>query len=171
MKKTILRLVALLAFTISNAQNEGGFKIGANAGAPMGKIGNRLYKDLYSVALGADVAYLLPISEKFVGGFGTGYFNFLGKTVSVGSRTVEIPDTMCIPVYGTAQYSIFDHLFVGADVGFAIGLEPSANEGGFLYQPKVGFQTKKLEIFVGYRGISAQGENVYSLNLGFFYKL
>ena len=44
------------------------------------------------------------------------------------------------------------------------------NDGGFYYQPKVGYQAEKYEVFAGYKGVSVDGGTFSSLNLGFNYK-
>mgnify|MGYP006990018151 CR=1 FL=1 len=51
-----------------------------------------------------------------------------------------------------------------------MGLSPDGNDGGFLYQPKFGYQADKFEAFLGYKGISVDGGTFSSLNLGFAYK-
>ena len=38
------------------------------------------------------------------------------------------------------------------------------------YQPKVGYQAEKYEVFAGYKGVSVDGGTFSSLNLGFNYK-
>jgi len=169
MKKIILAAIAVMAFGFASAQ-EGRFKVGAHVGLPMGDS-----KDAYSVNLGADVAYLWKITDKFSAGATTGYSTYLGKneTINIGfglpSYKYKYSDASFIPVAGTAQYSLTDNLFVGADLGYAINVGDSDADGGFLYQPKLGYQNSKIEIYAGYKGISNNG-TLASLNLGFNYK-
>ena len=59
MKKIMLTAVAVFGFAFANAQ-EGGFKVGANLGLPLGDI-----KDIHSLNLGVDVSYAWKINEKF----------------------------------------------------------------------------------------------------------
>ena len=157
MKKVLLTAVALVAFGFANAQ-EGKFKAGANVGLPMGDI-----KDAYSLNVGLDAAYAWVISEKFEAGVGAGYSLYLGKD--------SVEDASFVPVYGTAQYLITDAIFLGADLGYAVGISPSGNDGGFLYQPKVGYQAGEFQVFAGYKGISVDGGTFSSLNLGVAFKL
>lgn len=169
MKKIILSAVAVMAFGFANAQ-EGQFKIGVHAGLPLGDI-----KDSYSVNLGFDAAYLWNVADQFKAGVTTGYSAYLGKTEKYdngfGNYVEEKAQTMgFIPVAGTAQYSLSDNLFVGADLGYAIYAGEGDGDGGFLYQPKFGYQTEKIELYAGYKGISVDGGTVSSLNLGFNYK-
>ena len=63
-----------------------------------------------------------------------------------------------------------DKFFLGLDLGYAIAVAPSGSEGGFLYQPKLGYSFGKTELFLGYKGISNEG-TLSSLNLGVAFKL
>ncbi|MFN4198615.1 MAG: hypothetical protein ACK4FS_06270 [Flavobacterium sp.] len=164
MRKIILSVLAVFAFGAAQAQ-DGGFKAGINLGLPMGDI-----SDTYSFTVGLDVAYMWSISDNFQAGVTTGYAHYFGKEVEIFGFTVDIEDAGFIPLAGTAQYSLSDNFFVGADLGYAIGISPSGNNGGFLYQPKVGYQTEAFEVFAGYKGISVDGGTFSSINLGFNYK-
>jgi hypothetical protein len=173
MKKMILAAVAVMTFGFANAQ-EGKFKVGVHAGLPMGDS-----KDAYSVNLGADVAYMWKVADKFTVGATTGFSTYLGKdyTYYVYSFTpfpalvegkMKMKDASFIPVAATGQYSLTDNVFVGADLGYAINVGGDL-DGGFLYQPKVGYQNEKIELYAAYKGISSNG-TLSSVNLGFNYK-
>lgn len=169
MKKIILSAVAVMAFGFANAQ-DAQFKIGVHAGLPMGDI-----KDGYSVNLGVDGAYLWNVADQFKAGVTTGYTTYLGKTETIdlgGFGTMELKNEAIgfIPVAGTAQYSLTDNLFIGADLGYAI-LVQGEGDGGVLYQPKIGYQTEKIELYAGYKGISVEGATASSFNIGLNFKL
>ena len=161
MKKIILAAIAVCAFSFANAQN-GGFKLGAHIGLPMGD-----FKDACSLNLGADVAYVWKVSDKFDAGVTTGYTTYLGKTIS----GFKVPSAGFIPVAATAQYAIANNLFLGADLGYAIYAGSGSGDGGFLYQPKFGYKAEKVEVYVGYKGISSNGATLSSVNLGVNFKL
>ena len=168
MKRIILSAIAVMAFGFANAQ-DGHFKVGAHVGLPLGDI-----KDASSVNLGVDAAYLWNVADKFTAGVTTGYTTYLAKShnydYGMGSVEVKGDDVGFIPVAGTAQYSITDNLFVGADLGYAVYVGNGDEvDGGFLYQPKFGYQNEKIELYAGYKGISNDG-TFSSLNLGFNYK-
>lgn len=165
MKKIILSILAVAAFGTANAQ-DGKFKAGVNVGLPMGDI-----KDSYSLTIGVDAAYTWQVADKFSAGVTTGYAHYMGKTVDLGILgEVKFEDAGFIPLAGTAQYSFTDNFFGGLDLGYALGVSPSGNNGGLLYQPKVGYQTEKFEVYGGYKGISVDGGTFSSINLGFNYK-
>ncbi len=169
MKRIILTVAAVFAFGFANAQ-EGKFKIGAHLGLPIGDI-----KESSSLNLGADIAYVWTVDSKFSAGLVTGYTSYLAKTYSYnnGFTSFEIkPDPAgFLPVAGTAQYSLSDNLFLGTDLGYALYVGKGEGEGGLYYQPKFGYQTDKMELYVGYKGISVDGGSFSSLNLGFNFKL
>lgn len=156
MKKLLFAAVAVMAFGVSNAQ-EGNFKAGVNLGMPMGDA-----KDVYSSNLGLNIAYTWSISKEFSVGATTGYDMYNAKN---GGDAASF-----MPIAATAQYSFTDNIFAGADLGYALGLAPSGIESGMLYQPKLGYQTEKFEIFTGYKSISLDGEALSTLNFGFNYK-
>ena len=170
MKKIILTLAAIFAISFANAQ-EGKFKAGVILGLPMGDV-----KDLYSFTVGLDVAYMWSISDEFKAGVTTGYATYLGKTVdyfdfdTFETYSAKAESAGFIPVAATAQYSLSESFFVGADLGYAIAIAPSGADSGLLYQPKVGYQAEKFEVYAGYKGIAVTGGTFTSVNLGFNYK-
>lgn len=160
MKKLILSAMAVCAFGLASAQ-EGGFKAGVNVGLPMGDTG-----DVASLAIGAEVAYLWEVAEGFKAGASVGYTTFMLKS-EVKDAGFDNPSF--IPIAATAQYSFTDNIFGGLDLGYAMGMN-EGNDGGMLYQPKVGYQTETFEVFLGYRGISTEGTATSSVGVGFAYK-
>lgn len=157
MKKIILTAVAVFAFSFANAQ-DGGFKLGAHVGLPTGDI-----KDFSSANLGVDIAYVWKVADKFDAGLASGYTTYLGKD---GADA-----TGFIPVVATGQYDIADNLFLGADLGYAIYAGSGSGDGGVLYQPKFGYKAKKMEVYLGYKGISVTGGTFSSINLGVSFRL
>ncbi|MCC9071536.1 hypothetical protein LNQ49_08085 [Flavobacterium sp. F-65] len=57
------------------------------------------------------------------------------------------------------------------NLGYAIYAGSGDGDGGVIYQPKFGYQTEKFEVYAAYKGISADGGTVSSINVGFSYKL
>ena len=157
MKKIILTTAVLFAFGFANAQS-GAFKLGAHVGLPTGDI-----KDFSSVNLGADLAYTWSVAEGLDAGITTGYTSYLGKD---GFDAVGF-----IPVAATAQFTLTNNWFIGVDLGYGIGASDN-NDGGFLYQPKFGYQMEKAGVYVAYKGISVDGGGTFSsVNLGVNFKL
>ena len=178
MKKVLFTAIAVFGFAFANAQ-ETTMKVGVHVGLPMGDI-----KDYSSLNLGADFTYLWEVADNFKAGFSTGITAYTSKeqefrTITgitstfqpIYSTTKVKGDTsLFLPLAGSAEYSFTENIFVGADLGYAVGLAPDGVEGGLLYQPKVGYQTEKIAITLGYKGISQDGGTYSSVNLGFGYK-
>ena len=165
MKKIILSALAIFAVGFASAQDaDGGFQVGIHAGIPMGDAG-----DVYSANFGADVAYMFPIADSFLLGVTTGYSYYAGKAFDTGFGEVKVNGAF-IPVAAAAHYSLNESWFLGADLGYALYSGDGDGDGGFYYQPKVGYQTEKMEFFVGYKGISADGASISSVGVGAAYK-
>ena len=173
MKKIILTAVAVFVLSFANAQ-DAGFKAGIHFGMPMGDAAN-----VYSFNWGIDVAYLWPVADQFQAGVTTGYSSFSGKSISTPGLSlgpISLPGTSVkvnaafIPLAATGLYSFSDKIFGGLDLGYALYSGSGGGTGGVYYQPKVGYQTEKYEIYAGYKGISVSGGSVSSVGLGFNYK-
>ena len=156
MKKIILFVVMVLSFAYANGQS-GKFKLGAHIGIPMGDI-----KDFSSFNFGVDAAYVWKVADNFSAGATTGYTNYSGKS---GFDSVGF-----IPIAATGQFSLSESMFLGADLGYAVYVGSGGGDGGFYYQPKLGYQAEKFEVYLGYKGISISGGTFSSINLGFNYK-
>ncbi|HEX8562626.1 MAG TPA: hypothetical protein VF676_06575 [Flavobacterium sp.] len=170
MKKLILSAVALCAFGFANAQDDGGFQAGVHVGLPMGD-----YKDVVSFNVGLDLAYMFSVGEGFELGIATGYDHWMGKeeTIDLGGgfeATVDYGDAAFVPLAAAGKYSVTENFFVGADLGYAIYVGEGEGDGGFFYQPKVGYQMETIDVFVGYKGISSDGVTLSALTLGAAYK-
>lgn len=179
MKKVLLSAVAVFGFVFANAQ-ETTMKIGAHVGMPMGDA-----KDAVALNVGADFTYLWEVADNFKAGFSTGISAYMPKeqefttynfdpntfTIVQGTQKVKGDTALYIPVTGSAEYSFTENIFAGVDLGYAVGVAPSGVEGGLLYQPKVGYQAEKFDVFVGYKSIAQNGYTLSSINLGFAYKL
>jgi hypothetical protein len=178
MKKIIVTALAVFAFSFANAQ-DGNFKAGIHLGMPMGDA-----KNIYSLNWGLDAAYLWKVADNFQAGLTTGYSSFSGKDITTSTPAVYAsgilvyPETSStvkvnaayIPLAASGLYSFSDNIFGGLDFGYAIYSGNGGGNGGVYYQPKVGYQTEKYEVYAGYKGISANGGTISSIGLGFNYK-
>lgn len=165
MKKVLfLGAFALLGF-VANAQTSGKFKIGANVGIPVGDISNGT-----SFTIGADAAYQWRIAQNFDLGIASGYQHFFAKEFTYNGHNLKGSDFGYIPLAASAQYSVTPNFFIGADLGYGFVVNTSSDGGGFYYQPKVGYQQDKFEVYLGYKGVSDMG-TISSVNLGFNFKL
>jgi len=147
MKKVLLiAAVAVFGLGVSNAQ-EAGFKLGVTGALPMGDLG-----DMASFGVGLDAAYLWEISDEFHVGAATGYYHFFGKEVEFFGMTFDAPDFQFIPLAASARYYVSDDFFVGADLGYGMGIGDTSG-GDFYYRPKVGYSFGSVAAHVSYAGI------------------
>ena len=177
MKKLFLVAIATVGFAFSGTAQDSQFKVGVDVGFPMGDI-----SDSASFNLGANAAYMWTgIAEGLDIGAGVSYNTYFAKEQEVFGVKVKGDNASFLPIYATANYGFTENIFAGADLGYALGLSDGV-DGGLYYQPKVGYQTEKFEVFVGYKAVMNSSEfdtgfgkvtvdNVFSsINVGFNYK-
>lgn len=162
MKKTILTAaVAVFGLVVANAQDSG-FEAGAYVGIPVADV-----SDGTSINIGATVGYYFEVADGLKIGGITGYDHFIGKeeemTYMGTTMTVDGVDAGFIPIAASAKYNFTENFFVGADLGYAIGISDGAGDGGFLYKPRVGWSTSMVDLYAFYKGISYK----YDFDYGF----
>ncbi|SDG61152.1 outer membrane beta-barrel protein [Psychroflexus sediminis] len=123
--------------------------------------------DFTSFGLNIDANYLWQVSEQFDLGVTAGYHHYFGEDVDLGGLMVEVDDFGFLPVAAAARLNLNESITFGADVGYAIGVSPDGNDGGFYYAPKIQYGlTSTLDIVLAYKGISRDGGSFDSLSLG-----
>jgi len=172
MKKLFLTGALALFGLMSAQKTESGFRLGVNAGLPVGDFGK-----LTTFTAGVDVAYLYPLAENFRLGVATGYSHYFGKKTKTDLILVtlknEVPDVGIIPVAATAEFTLGDsNVFLGADLGYAFFTKKDfKNENGsFYYQPKLGYSfDKRHDLYFSYKGFTRNNASAGSINLGYAY--
>lgn len=149
--KKLLVLLAFVFLGMSSAYSQGDLKLGFNAGLPTGDAG-----DSSDLQVGVDAAYLINILGIAEVGPMVGYSHFL--------REDGLDDLSFIPVAASGRINL-PMMFVGLDLGYAISVQGGGN-GGAYYRPKVGLGIALVNIIASYSGISADGANISSINLG-----
>ncbi|HUH28178.1 outer membrane beta-barrel protein [Gelidibacter sp.] len=164
MKKLFL-LAALAIFgTNLHAQD---FKLGINAGLPLGNAG-----DVSSFSLILDAGFLWEVSEEFDLGVMSGFSHSFGKEAAqIGNASVNYGDVSFIPIAGAARFNASDKFTLGLDLGYAIGVS-DGNDGGFYYAPRVQYGVSEtMAIVLAYRGISMDGGSFDILSAGLEFRL
>lgn len=155
MKKRFLLLVVF--FTLLNVKAQD-FVLGLNVGLPLGDI-----KDSYTLNIGGDISYLWEVSELFNAGVSAGYSHFLGDSI----EGFDIEDAGFLPIAAAGRFNVTEDFAVGTDLGYAIGISPDGNDGGFYYAPKVQYAvSQSIDIVLAYKGISVDGGTFSTINLG-----
>lgn len=156
MKKLILS-VLLIGFGSTAEAQQDGFRLGAHAGVPLSDA-----SDISSVNLGIDASYLYGIADSIAIGVASGYSTFLGKD--------DFDGYSFIPVAASLRGGYGESIFYTADLGYALALTDGA-DGGFYIQPKLGWTNSRIDAFVFYKSISADGASLGAVGAGIAYKL
>jgi len=164
MKKLLFSAaIAVFGLVGANAQDSG-FEAGAYVGIPVADVG-----DGTSLNIGATVGYYFEVIENLKVGGVIGYDHFIGKDEDIdtgmGVMTLDGVDAGFIPIAASAKYNFTDNFFAGLDLGYAIGVSDGAGDGGFLYKPRVGYSTERVDLYAFYKGIS------YKYNFDYGYGL
>ena len=157
MKKLIF-LGAFALFAAMNAQT--GFKLGANVGLPVGDA-----NVVNSFTIGVDASYLWPVATDFNLGIASGFQTYFPKSEwkDIGAENLNF-----IPIAASGQYRFTPEFSLSVDLGYALVLNEGA-DGGFYYAPKAAYHFGPSEVNLSYRGISQDGSNGGSINLGYAY--
>jgi len=156
MKKTILVLALALGMFSANAQE---FNLGLSGALPVGDAG-----DITTFGLNLDLNYLTEVSEQFDLGVASGYHYYFGEEIS----GFELDDVSFLPVAAAVRFNATESLTVGADIGYAVGISPDGNDGGFYYAPKLQYGINEtLDLVLAYKGISIEEDFSFgALTLG-----
>lgn len=159
MKKLIL-VIALAVFSFSaNAQ----FNAGINVGIPAADASNG-----YSFSFGVDANYMLSDDDSFNYGLAAGYQNYTGKTVA----GIKISSASFLPLAAIGRYNASEDFVLGADLGYAVGLSPSGNDGGFYFRPMVGYNLgENTQLNASYSSVSVNGGTFANFGVGIMFAL
>jgi len=164
--KNSVQSLALLAcaFTFCMTSAQEGFKIGAQAGLPIGEINDQI-----GVVVGADVGYAWAPNKIFDLGIKAGFIHGFPEKFKSEIVTVELPSVQFAPVAATLRVWPGKVFSFGGEVGHALGLN-EGNDGGFYYRPQFGIQTgPQSEINFSYTVIDGDGAQWSTLTLGYVY--
>ena len=153
MKK--LLLVAMMAFGVAVNAQEGQLNVGGTIGLPIGDSSES------NVTGAIEANYLFTVSEKFKVGPSVSYLHFQS----------EGADAAFLPLAVAGRYDVAEKFFVGADLGYGIGVRPSgATQDGFYYRPLVGYKvTNKISLHVDYTNVSLDGRTASTVGIGGVY--
>ena len=159
MKKFLLTIAMVALGFAANAQ-DGTLNVGANIALPIGDSSNA-----YSFSYGGEVNYLFNLAEDFDLGASFSYIQYIGKE----ENGIDFPSVAFLPVAAAGRYNLSEKFVVGADLGFAIGVD-EGNDGGFYYRPMVGYKVMdNITLQATYSGISSDGATVSNIGLGAYY--
>jgi hypothetical protein len=139
--------------------------VGLSAALPVGN-----FADITTFGFNLDANYLWEVSEQFNLGVATGFHYYFGK--DLGSRYYNPKDWGFLPISAAGRFNASKDFTIGADVGYAIGINPNGNDGGFYYAPKIQYGIiETLDIVVAYKRVSLDGLSLGAITLGIEYRL
>ncbi|TYP98831.1 hypothetical protein C7447_102147 [Tenacibaculum adriaticum] len=159
MKKILLLTFLNISIQVTSQQQ---FNIGINGGITIGNI-----EPVSKMAFGGDINYLFDISDEFVVGPSLGLVFFSSKEANGEKSDAK----MYLPISTAIRFNSNEDVFyVGADLGFAVGLSPEGDNGGVFFKPLVGYkinQAFKVNLF--YAGIKKRKPTYAFIGLGLVY--
>jgi len=161
--KKLLFCAVIALFGLSNVNAQSNFNAGVNLGLPIGDAA-----DGWTFNVTLDLSYLWEVSDVFDAGLATGYSHSFGDSIDLGEfGSFDVDDAGFIPIAGAARFNVSDKFILGADLGYAIGVSPSDNDGGFYYAPRLQYGvSESIDIVFAYRGVSLDGGSFDVLTLG-----
>lgn len=169
MKKLLLTAAIAVFGVVGMKAQSTGFEAGAYVGIPMGDV-----KDATSINFGISGAYYWDLAAGFQLGVKTGYDHWTAKeqTYTFMEETIKVKgdDAGFIPIAASAKYLFSPSFFGGMDLGYAIYVGSGDGDGGFLYQPRLGYSHASFDAYGFYKGISVDGGTFSSIGVGFAYK-
>lgn len=161
MKKLLFTLFAgsLLSVGSLSAQE---FNASLSGALPIGDAG-----DLTTFGLNLDANYLFEVADSFKLGATAGYHHYFGESIDIPLGSIDLDDTSFIPLAAAGRYAVSEEFTLGADIGYAIGISPDGNDGGFYYAPKAQYSlSEKLDLVAAYKGISLDGGSFDAITVG-----
>lgn len=164
--KKVLFFAALFCAGLS-AQAQEGLSLGGHIALPVGDAA-----DVSGFSIGIDAVYLWEVADQFDAGIAGGLTNAFGKSEDFGSGiTVDFDDVQFLPVAAAGRFHASDQFTLGADLGYAIGIN-DGNDGGFYYRPQAGYALSDLlQLTLSYTGVSLDGGTWSTVALGLLYHL
>lgn len=160
-KRMILFAFVVLAFSSLQAQSNVGFSGGIRLALPVGD-----FEDFYSFGVGAEFQGEASVASNVTIPFSAGYTRFFGKEF-FGTRVDGvglIPILAGVHVYPTPQF------FIGGKIGYGILTGDGDSEGAFNYEPRLGYNSSKVQIALGYNGWTKDGETLGHIALVTMFK-
>lgn len=155
-----------MAFVVCAMTANAQFSLGATLGLPSGDA-----SDLTTLALGIDANYMFESDSEVGFGVASGYLTYFGDEVTILGTTVDLDNASFIPLAGAARYAVSDKFGLGADVGYALGVN-EGNDGGFYYRPMVTYLiSERVSLNLSYSGVSSNGATFSNIGLGVLFGL
>ncbi len=137
------------------------FSAGATFGIPTGDA-----EAGYSFVFGIDANYMFDSESDFGFGLATGYLSYFKD------EDVNPDNASFLPLAVAGRFAAGEKFSIGADVGYAVGLSPDGNDGGFYYRPMIAYSLgDNTSLNLSYSGVSVNGGTFSNIGLGIMFGL
>lgn len=148
-----------MALVVASFSANAQFNAGVNVGIPAADA-----SDVTSFSFGVDVNYMLSDADDFNYGIASGFQYYSGKDA--------FPNWSFLPIAAAGRYNASEDFMLGADIGYAIGLNPSGNDGGFYFRPMVGYHLNENTMLnASYSSTSVNGGTIANIGVGVMFAL
>ncbi len=169
MKKfTIIIAVLMMSFPLFSQKNT--TRIGVFGAVPLGNT-----SDVSKVGIGVEGGYVFLSSGKFDFGVASGISFFGGKKVSYYEantlKTFVYNSATYIPLVATLRFHSTKELYVGMDLGYAIGFGKGI-KGGFQFKPRVGLQlSEHIGVNASFTGLKTKSNTWKTFGVGLEFRM
>lgn len=150
-KRMILFAFVVIAFSSLQAQSNVGFSGGIRLALPVGDFG-----DSHSFGIGGEIQGEARLASNVTIPFSAGYTHFIGKEF-LGTRLDGvglIPILAGVHIYPSPQF------FIGGKLGYGVLTGGGDSEGAFNYEPRLGYNGSKVQVALGYNGLTKDGSTL-----------
>lgn len=159
-----LLLLFLLGWISVSSYAQEGFKLGLQAGLPLGDFNERI-----GVVIGADAGYMWAPNKTFDLGIKAGIIHGFSEEYREGTILEDLPSYQFLPVAAAFRIWPGKTFSFGADIGQAIGLNKN-NDGGLYLRPQIGFQVgPQSEVNFSYTSIDVNDEKWNTITIAYVY--
>ena len=164
MNKFLFTAFTVLSLSTIRAQE---LKSNLSLGIPIGDVSKE-----YILNLNLELVYLWEVTNQVQLGVASGYSHFIGDSFEAQGLKLKVNDTGFLPLNATLRFNATGKTSLSMDVGYAFGLSPEGNSGGFMYAPKMYYNFKNLlDVYVSYKEIREDVNTFSSVCFGVEFNL
>ena len=164
MNKFLFTVFTVLSLSTIKAQE---FKSNLSLGIPVGDVSKE-----YILNVNLEFVYLWEVTNQVQLGVASGYSHFIGDSFEAQGLKLKVSDAGFLPLSATLRFNATGKTSLSMDFGYAFGLSPEGNSGGFTYAPKMYYNfNNALDLYVSYKGIRVDDTAFSSICFGVEFNL
>ncbi len=164
MTKFLFTAFTILSLSTLNAQQ---LKSNLSLGLPVGDV-----SEGYNLNVNLEFVYLWEITNQVQLGVASGYSHFVGDSFEAQGLKLKVDDAGFLPLTATLRFNATAKTSLSMNFGYAFGLSPEGNSGGFTYAPKMYYNfNNALDLYISYKGIRVDDTAFSSICFGVEFNL